>query len=102
MLPDFVTVHRRASTAFDVLSEAERDNLAAKFTALHGLPAKGWAQQGVRQTQTKDPWYVVQVTSSLLAFFSVLPDERFLIEDFVRQELLDRYFSSPAKPVAQR
>jgi hypothetical protein len=31
----------------------------------------------------------------------VLPDNRFLIQDFVRQETLDRFFTTPAAPVPQ-
>jgi hypothetical protein len=42
MLPDFVAVHRRATTALETLSHAERDSLAAKLTALHNLPASEW------------------------------------------------------------
>ena len=99
MLPDFVAVHRRALTALDVLTPSERECLAAKFMALRNLPAEEWARQGVRQTQP--PIHVVRVTNNLLVFFSVLPEDRFLIQDFVRQETLDRFFTHPQKPVVQ-
>jgi hypothetical protein len=99
MLPDFLGVHRRASTALDALSRAERDSLAAKFTALRGLPVEEWAREGVQQLNA--PVHFVRLTANLLVFFSVLPEGRFLIQDFVRQETLDRFFASPHQEVAQ-
>jgi hypothetical protein len=97
MLPDFVAVHRRALTALDALSPSEHECLAAKFSALQNLPAEEWNRQGVRQA--KPPVYVMQVTNNLLVFFSALPENRFLIQDFVRQETLDRFFAQEQKPL---
>jgi hypothetical protein len=99
MLPDFVIVHRRASTALDALSKSERDAIAAMFAALRDLPSKEWAREGVYQPSATIPF--VRVTPNLLVFFSVLPDGRFLIQDFVRQETLDRFFATPQEPVTQ-
>jgi hypothetical protein len=99
MLPDFVAVHRRASTALDALLQREHDCLAAKFTALRDLPATEWAKEGVREQNGSVRR--VPVTGDLFALFSVLPDHRFLIQDFVRQETLDRFFTASAAPVPQ-
>ena len=99
MLPDFVTVHRRASTALDALSQRERDCLAAKFTALRDLSAAEWAKEGVREQNGSVRR--VRITGDLFALFSVLPDNRFLIQDFVRQETLDRFFTASVAPVPQ-
>jgi hypothetical protein len=99
MLPDFVVVHRRALTALDILSEAERTALAAKFTALHNLPATDWAREGV--LRAKPPVHFVRVDDNLVAFFSQLPDGGFLIEDVVRPETLERFFGATYEPVPQ-
>jgi len=90
MLPDFIEVHRRAGTAFDLFPEGERKSIAAKFTALHNLAPEEWDREGVQRRDR--PVHLVPVTAEHLAFFSVLPDGRFLIQDFVSQEFLNRYF----------
>jgi hypothetical protein len=99
MLPDFVAVHRRASTAFDALSPAERDRVAATFAALRDRPAEEWPREGVHPSNGSVQF--VRATPNLLVFFSVRPGGRFLIEDFVRQETLDRFFGTPHEPAAK-
>jgi hypothetical protein len=99
VLPDFIAVHRRASTALDALSPCERQCLTTKFLALRALPAEEWSRQGVHQVNA--PVHYLRVTNNLLVFFSSLPELRFLIQDFVRQETLDRFFTAPQEPVPQ-
>jgi hypothetical protein len=43
MLPDNVTVHRRASVAYDVLPPAERKRVQAKFDSLRQLTEGSWS-----------------------------------------------------------
>ncbi|MCI0465039.1 MAG: hypothetical protein L0Z62_49595 [Gemmataceae bacterium] len=100
-LPDFVTVHRRALTPLDVLKPAERESLGTKFAALHSLPVERWSEVEARRLKPEDSTYVVRVTPQLLAFFSPQPGGGFLIEDFVRPELLERYFAPSRESVGQ-
>jgi len=99
MLPDFVEIHERAFPALGFLSSAERAGVTAKFIALRHLPFEEWSREGVRQA--KAPVYTLRVPPKLVVFFSVLPGDRFLIEDFVNKERLETYFSWPQEPVAQ-
>jgi hypothetical protein len=99
MLPDFITIHQRALPAFDIISAGERDAVVTKITALRDLPKAQWATEGVHRG--KGPVYFMTVGEDLVVFFSVLPDRRFVIEDFVRQETLERFFATSQKSAAQ-
>lgn len=94
-----LTIQSRARGAFESLSPEDRDAVQAKFLALSQTPSIDWPAHGVRRLD--DPWtYVARVTDSLLAFFTT-DAGRFQIEDFVRQETLDRYFTPRKTPVGQ-
>jgi len=97
MAPDFVSIHRRALPAVDLLSEVEREAVWQKFRILHTLPRDRWASEGVRRASGDPVIYLVNATPSRVVFFSVPADGAFLLEDFVRQEMLDRYFRKPAE-----
>ena len=99
MLPEFVTVHRRAWTAFDSLSDAERDALAAKLKELHELPVEEWARQGVRQGW--DSVYYFHWIADWVVFFSVQADGAFVIEDFAPRERLEAFAAASHKPVVK-
>src|SRR5205085_927933 len=84
MLPEYLTVQRRARGAFDSLSSHERDSIFAKFRALSEIPSERWPEYGARRTND-DHWpYLLRATESLLVFFSY-DGAMFVIEDLVRQ-----------------
>lgn len=94
-IPGFVDVHPRALAAFQSLPDEERAKVAERFQAIRPLPPERWAHQGVRPLKDDPNVYLSPVGPSLLLFFSVTTDG-FLIEDFVRQETLDRFFAAGA------
>jgi hypothetical protein len=55
---------------------------------------------GVRRLDDEAWTHLLRVTTSLLLFFSV-HDGQFVIEDFVRQATLDRYFSGRTAAAGQ-
>jgi hypothetical protein len=97
VLPDNVTIDRRALLAFDSLTPQEQEAVASKFRALAKAPVEEWGRLGVRQLDHSDWTHFLAVDSSLRVFFSV-EAESFIIQDFVRQETLDRYFRPAATP----
>jgi hypothetical protein len=101
MQPDYVTVHRRALSAVDLLSPEERQAVWRKFAALRELPGERWSQERVRRTKPDGQVFVVPVTPNLLVFFSILPENGFLIEDFVRPGRLEQFFGRHPESVPQ-
>jgi hypothetical protein len=96
MPPDFITIHNRALAAFDIISGGEREAVVAKLTALRELPRAQWTKEGVRRG--KGTVYHMTAGEDLVVFFSVLPDRRFVIEDFARQERLDLFSATRPQP----
>jgi hypothetical protein len=94
-----VNVHRRATTAVDLLSASERESLFARLEALKGVPADLWAEQGARRLEPNEPDYLVRVTSDLLALVSADGPGRLTLQDLVRQERLDRFFTARRESV---
>jgi hypothetical protein len=100
MLPDFVDVHYRASTALDRLTPDQFEAVTVKFTTLRQLPVEDWQREGVRLV--KAPVYAVRLArGDLNVFFSPQPQGRFLIEDFASQERLDWVAESFARSQKQ-
>ena len=99
LLPDYLSIHRRADPALYSLSPAERESLLAKFAALRNLPPERWAEQGVRKLRPDNPLRLVPFTSELLVFFTPQPEGGFLIEDFVSQGFLDLHARTTQVPV---
>src|SRR4051794_8687529 len=100
MLPDYLTINSRAVTAFDMLPERERCQVLAGFQKLHGTPPERWEELGVRRIDDESWPYILIANDSLRVFFSVTSDQ-FVIEDFVRREYLERYFSPRKEPATQ-
>ena len=102
MQPEFVRLHRRVVASITTLEPTEREALWRKLTALHNLPPDRWSEEGVTLLPGDDQVYFVPVTDSLRTFISRMPEGGILIEDFVRQEFLDRYFGQSKEPVQQK
>jgi hypothetical protein len=101
MQPDYVTVHRRALSAVDLLSPEEREAVWGKFATLRELPGERWPQEGVRRTKPDGQVFVAPATPDLLVFFSVEPENGFLIEDFAPPGRLEYFLGTHPESVAQ-
>jgi hypothetical protein len=99
--PDYVTVHRRALSAVDLLAPEEQRAVWGKFAALRELPAERWPQEGVRRTKPDDPVFVMPATPNLFVYFSVVPDNGFVLEDFVRPGRLEHFLGTHPESVPQ-
>jgi hypothetical protein len=81
------------------MSADESQHLLAKVKVLLQTPVEGWTTLGARRLND-DPWgYLLPVTGSLLVFLS-RDGDRLVIEDFVRQETLDRFFAARKAPAS--
>jgi hypothetical protein len=77
---------------YDTLNEQEREALEAAISPLMKRPEKQWPKFGAIKLALPKPLYMVRVDKSLRAFVQPLADGEPEVVDFVRQELLDRYF----------
>jgi len=103
-LPAWVTLNSGAIPSWISLPPAEQKHVAERVQNLRGLlnkPEK-WSEAGIRRVDDSTPTYLLRVTPELMLFFK--PEEggtRLEIENFARQETLDRFFATRKEPAGQ-
>jgi hypothetical protein len=102
MKPKFVTIHRRAELTVDRLKPKERRAVWEKFKTLRNLPPERWPEEGVRRTKPDEPpVFIVPVTPDLFVYFSVVPENGFVLEDFVSRGRLEFFSAALEDSVSQ-
>src|SRR5437763_576589 len=99
-LPEYIQVDGRARIALESLPDTELTKVVERFDALRRYPEQQWPSLGARRLPEDGSTYVLRVSERLLLFFTAHGDH-FRIEDFVRQETLDRYFTPRPTPAEQ-
>lgn len=101
-LPEWVTLNSGAIPAWISLPTAEQKHVAERLQHLRRLKPEEWTKAGIRRVDDSVPTYLLRVTSELMLFFK--PEEggiRLEIENFARQETLDRFFATRKESVGK-
>ena len=93
-----ITVHQRADVQVEMLPRPDRRALYRTLAELWVLPKGEWERQDVELIDGRERLYFMPFTAERRAFFSVLPDGTFRVEDCVNQETLDLFFSDGREP----
>lgn len=96
-LPEWVDVESGAIPAWDLLPPREKKQVAKRFQRLRRLPPERWNKAGAVRLKDTEPIYLLRITPEWVLFFRAEEghERQFVIENFARQEMLDRYFSVP-------
>jgi hypothetical protein len=102
-LPKWVEIDRGAIPAWNTLPDSERKQVIERLEFLRRLPPKNWAEDEARQLKAAEGTYLARVNPSLLLLFLFRAEDggQFVIENFIRQETLDRYFVPSKAPAAR-
>jgi len=94
-LPEWVDVEGGAIPGWHSLPPSEKKRVVKRFHRLRHLPPERWNKAGAARLKDAEPTYLLRVTPEWVLFFRVEEGRQFVIEDFARQEMLDRFFSAP-------
>jgi hypothetical protein len=81
---------------FTGLKPAERKALDMAIASLVDLPEKDWPAKGAIRLALPKPTFMLKLGPSLRAFVRPNPGGKPIVQDFVNQETLDRYFKPPS------
>ena len=85
-------INSEVLVGYSTSTEQEAEALEAAIAPLTERPEKQWPKFGATKLASTPPLYLIRVDDSLRAIVQPLGDGKPEVVDFVRHELLERYF----------
>jgi len=101
-LPEWVTLNSGAIPSWISLPTTEQKHVAESLERLRREKRERWIEMGVRRLDDSEPTYLLRVSPELVLYFKLEDDGPLVvIENFARQETLDRFFATRKESAAK-
>jgi len=94
MSHDRVTIHRRATIAWDAL-RSQRKQIQAALRSLAALPRERWPEHGAHLLNPEESLYRLHIPPEYMVVFSATDSGHLVIEDIMNERVLEQL--RPAK-----